>query len=135
MQTYKLLDHTADIQIQAQGSDLPELFSALAYALTDYVFEGQSSLGDENKVINIELAASDHEALLVDWLSKLLYLATVDKLRLRALEKIEIEGAKLKAQAKFCQCWPTRDVKAITYHALKIEPVPEGVQAVVTLDI
>lgn len=140
---YRTFEHTADLGIETWGIDLAEVFSNAAKALFSEMT--RRSL-PEPKVgpIDIKVEASDLEDLLVRWLSELLFLSETKKITFTRfvilnIEKINSEE-KIKLEAKvwgvdFSEATPELAVKAITYHALKIEKTENGFLARFVADI
>ncbi|MDI6855629.1 MAG: archease [Candidatus Thermoplasmatota archaeon] len=124
MKKYSFIEHTADIAIRAYGKNLDQCFENAAFAMFDII-------SDTKKVkttgeYKIELKAESLEQLLVDWLSKLLYLHDSNnflfgKFRV-ALDK---ERKNLRAQVwgeKFDRNrhFVGKEIKAVTYHMLEV---------------
>jgi SHS2 domain-containing protein len=83
----------------------------------------------------VALAAGDLPALLVDWLSELLYLADTGSFVPERLDRLELAGATLEATVAGHGGRPSPLVKAVTYHGLVVEPVEGGWHARVVLDV
>jgi SHS2 domain-containing protein len=87
----------------------------------------------------IAIAGDDREYLLFDWLKELLYRFDADHLLFCRFE-VKVNDAGLTAAAwGEPQDWerhvPNHEVKAITYHGLKVEQTPDGWLAEVIVDI
>ena len=133
MKRFEEIEHTADWAFRAYGHDLQELFANAAYALS--ALEGVAD-APATVTRQVHVSGIDYEALLVNWLSELLYLQetrsetyarfTIEYLTPTALHAT-IDGAPAGPLNKF--------IKAITYHDLKIEQMPEGWQATVVVDV
>lgn len=127
---YQIIDHTADIVIRASGKDLDNAFENAAYALFDTMCD--ASKVRPLKVKKVELTSDDIEQLLVDWLSRLLFICDVDDM-LYSEFRVEISGTSLKAVMKGEKLDPERhllktDIKAITYHMLEVNRETNTVQ-------
>ncbi|HIG99105.1 MAG TPA: archease, partial [Thermoplasmata archaeon] len=72
MKHYELVEHTADVGIKAFGKTVAEAFEHAARGMFDIITD--ESPIDPVGQYDIELEAPDREQLLVDWLSKLLFL-------------------------------------------------------------
>ncbi len=132
---YELIDHTADVLVRTSGKTMNEAFGNAAYALFDTMCD--ASAVKPLKIKKVECEAPDLEQLLVDWLSRLLFLCDVDDMLFSEFE-VEIEGTKLKARIMGEKLDPKihhlkTDVKAITYHMLEVDPETNSIQ--VLLDI
>ncbi|MBM4237176.1 MAG: archease [Euryarchaeota archaeon] len=120
---YKLLEHTADSLIKAFGSTVEECFENAAYGMFDQMIDaGRVEL---KKNINIEVAGDDLDSLLYNFLSELLFIFDAKKL---ALAEFEVS---IKDHGLSCTAWgepfdarkhaPKKEIKAVTYHMLKVE--------------
>ncbi len=130
MPRYEVIDHTADIAVRASGKDLNEAFENAAYALFDTMCDASSVKPLKTKKIEIE--SEDREQLLVDWLSRLLFICDVDDMLFSEFE-VKIAGNTLKAVMKGEKLDADRhhlktDIKAITYHMLEVDEASNTVQ-------
>ena len=72
----------------------------------------------------IEILAANLEELIIRWLSELLYLSESKKIILTGFEILELSSEHLRARVrgtsrKYFQV--TTEIKAVTYHELKIQ--------------
>ena len=121
---YRLLEHTADIRIRIQGRSLKELFQNAVYALTDTLTDVRKVKKKTSK--RIRIVAENRELLLVRLLQELLYLFDAKGFLARRLEFIRFDDTMIAARA-----WgerfsprkhpPKTEIKAVTYHGLKVE--------------
>lgn len=118
---YRLLDHTADIQIQAFGSTIDEMFENSAFALFEQIADTGSIRPKGEEKISLE--SGSLEALLVDFLNELVFLHST--MRYLFCEfKVHVDGLRLECTAKGEKIDRRRhrlkeDVKAVTYHMLE----------------
>lgn len=127
---YQLIDHTADILVTTTGKDMNEAFENAAYALFDTMCDASSV--EPLTVKKVECEAGDLGQLLVDWLSRLLFLCDVDDMLFSEFE-VRITGTKLTARIKGEAMDAEKhqlktDVKAITYHMLEVDESKNSVQ-------
>lgn len=135
---YRLLEHTADMGIEAQGATLDALFIGAACGLREVLF-GQSCPVEERQRLKVALDADDTEELLVAWLGEILYLVgqrgfcpavfKIEKIGSRSLRGAIIGEFQREGLA------PLREVKAVTYHRLCVERHKGGWRARVYLDL
>jgi SHS2 domain-containing protein len=135
---YEQTDHTADIGLKIFGNSLPDLFANAAYALCD-------TLTDISKVSPVTkqtfcLQRDTTEELLVEWMGALLYTFETEDLLFSRFNIISINKNSLSAEAEgefFNSAVHAikNEVKAVTYHKLKIEEKSGLWQAEVVLDI
>lgn len=130
---FKEIEHTADWALEVWAPDLSSLFTQAAkgmYWLMDV------DLAPENRVERvIELEGTDSEDLLVAFLSELLYFGENEGLAFDRYD-VTVDGDSLRAH---CQGAPvlrqSKEIKAVTYHNLKIRQTPEGCQVVIVFDV
>jgi SHS2 domain-containing protein len=135
---YELFDHTADVGLRVTAPDLPRLFCEAAEGLFSVIVE-EIPRGVSSRRLDFRLEAERAEFLLVDWLSELLYVFDTRRLLLDAFE-VDLRGNGLTAAALARPLDENRDrllreVKAVTYHGLRLEPTASGWLAEVILDI
>ena len=135
---YRQLPHTADLAWQIRGDSLPELFENAACALVSTMTDRRYLRRLEKREIEVE--SPDREALLVDWLNRLLYLFDVEGFLGREFQLDTLTDQRLEATAWGEVFDPERHpektaIKAATYHHLEIVPRGAGWQATVILDL
>ena len=135
---YEFFDHTADLGLRVRSTSLNGLFEDAAKALFAAIVDGLDSVRRENE-LEIEIVGTDREYLLFDWLRELLYRFEVDHVLLSKFQ-VEVGEAGLKAKAwgepiDAARHVLSHEVKAITYHALRVERVGEEWIAEVIVDI
>ncbi len=133
MNRYEELDHTADWAFRAFGNDLKELFENAAYALfaLEGALDAQSTLTRE-----IRVAGIDREALLVNWLSELLFFQETKRETYQTFNITKLTETDLEATVHGAQTQPiTKFIKAVTYHDLKIEQKEKSWEATVVVDV
>jgi SHS2 domain-containing protein len=143
---YRYLEHSTDAIVQAHGSSLDELFENSAMGLVNIMF-------DIDKVENRQsetIVASDEnlENLLFDWLEKVLLKIFIEQIVLsrfsiRVFEKhtnLEEKRYFLEAQVggekvNYDKHNYKIEIKAITYHELKIQRTDTGYVATFLVDL
>lgn len=135
---YETFDHTADIGLRIIAPDLDTLFADAARGLFSLIVENLEEVRPVREV-NFFIEGEDKAFLLFDWLSELLY--TFDSERLVFSEfEVEVAGPGLTALSKgepldLGRHRVSHEVKAITYHGLKVEQTKDGWLAEVIVDI
>ena len=140
MDKYRFLPHTADGKFQAFGATLEEAFGNAALAVASLVWDWEKI---EPKVRHfVHVRGIDREQVLVKFLGEILYLfetkrfllGRVDGLRIRP----EFAGVSLEALLRGDVLAENHelhgDVKAVTYHELKIEEC-DGFTVQVVVDL
>lgn len=131
---------TADAAFRAFGADPKELFAACGAALFSAIIDLEVVGATSERAVTLK--TEDYETLLYDWLSELVYLKDVKRelysvflvdiaregeLRLTAT----VRGEKIDSSKHITKT----DVKAVTYHRLKVEQTGSGWEAFVVLDL
>ncbi len=75
---YEILEHRADLKIRAFGKTKEELFSNMLSGMSENMKPELQKPGEKTKR-KIKLSSFDFQALLVDFLSEILYLSQVNK--------------------------------------------------------
>ncbi len=135
---YRQLPHTADLAWRIRGESLPELFENAAAALVATMTDRRYIRRREKRPIEVE--SIDREALLVDWLNRLLYLFDVAGFLGREFHVTSLTDRDLRGSARGERFDPERHpektaIKAATYHHLEIVRRDGGWQATVILDL
>jgi SHS2 domain-containing protein len=137
---HELFEHTADLGIRVVAPDRDTLFREAAEALFDAIAERSSVLevpGAGRRSFAIEGRRLDY--LLVDWLGELLYVFDTERLLLHDFV-VRVDDDGLRAAAAPVPLDPERhrllhEVKAVTYHRLRVELTDHGWLAEVIVDI
>ena len=134
---YQLLDHTADIGMAVYGTNLKELYSNSAFAMFDLITD-TSRVKPKNSMV-IEVEGNNPDELMVNWLSELLYILESRSLLLIEFDILEIDQNRLKAEVRGEPYDPARheyftEIKAATYHQLKIEKIDDRWKAQIIFD-
>jgi SHS2 domain-containing protein len=135
---YRLLEHTADMGIEAWADSLDALFIAAARGLQEILF-GQAGSAEGHRQLKVELQAEDEEELLVAWLGEVLFLVqqrgfcpaffVIEEIGRQKLKGSLVGGYQQEGSG------PLREVKAITYHLLRVLHRDNRWQARVYLDL
>jgi SHS2 domain-containing protein len=135
---YELFEHTADLGLRVRAADLNTLFAEAAECLFSAVLEDIGSVRPEN-AITVEIAGTDREFLLFDWLRDLLLRFDADHMVFgKFAVNVRDDGLTGTAWGEAVDASRhllAHEVKAITYHALKVEKTADGWLAEVIVDI
>ena len=134
---YRIIEHTADVGIEAEGRNLEEAFEETAKGMFAIITDGSKIEAREERRIEIP-NEGDEEMLLVDWLSELLYIHDVEGLVFGEFN-VSI-GEKLVGIAYGEEYSREKhgygvEIKAVTYHMLEIKRDKKGVLIKVLFDI
>jgi len=135
MKRFELLEHTADIKMRVFGTSIEEVFKNAAYGMACIQKEG---IEDQELKIQktIEIESIDIESLLVDFLSEILTLSDTYQEAYPKVSNIKIKDKKINAEILgFSVDHFDEDIKAATYHEVKIEEKNRKWEAEVIFDI
>lgn len=134
---YEVLPHTADLKIRAVGKTLPELFVSAAQGMFSLMVEDPKLLErGEGFSREVKVKAMDHEALIVEWLQELLGIADIENVYLDKFKISELDDTHVSTQVSGSRVNGfATEIKAVTYHDLKIEQTPEDYSTEITFDI
>jgi SHS2 domain-containing protein len=135
---YETFEHTADLGLRVRAADLNTLFAEAASCLFSAIVEDPGTVVAREQV-DVQLPGDDVEYLLFDWLKALLYRFDAEHLLLSRFA-VQVGAAGLKGSAWGELLDPARhelahEVKAITYHGLRVERTGDGWLAEVIVDI
>jgi SHS2 domain-containing protein len=135
---HEFFEHTADLGIRVRAADLDALFIEAAQALFEAVVEDLGTVVAADK-LEVQVNGSDREYLLFDWLKELLYRFDAEH---RLFSRFEVH---VRADGLTGAAWGEpldrarhelgHEVKAITYHGLRVEQTPDGWLAEIIVDI
>jgi SHS2 domain-containing protein len=135
---YETFEHTADLGLRVRAADLPTLLAEAGKGLASMIVANleEVRLVEQRK---IEIDGSDRDYLVFDWLSELLYVYETQHLVVRDFQ-VQLTEHGLTANARGEKLDPQRhvldhEVKAITYHQLKLEQTSDGWLLEVIVDI
>ena len=135
---YEIFDHTADLGLRIRAGELNDLFEEAARALFSVIVSDVGEIRPvEEKMLVIE--AEDREELLRDWLAELLYIFHT-KHMIFSQFTAEVGDTKVTGTARGEPIDPARheidaEIKAITYHGLKVQHDKNGWLAEVIVDV
>jgi SHS2 domain-containing protein len=135
---YEIFEHTADLGIRVRAGSPDALFADAARGLFAVMVTNLDAVRTVEEV-RFQLSGDNIEELLHDWLAELLYTFHARRLVLAEFD-VKVSSAGLSAAARGEPIDPSRheidaEVKAITWHELKVERQPEGWEAEVIVDV
>jgi SHS2 domain-containing protein len=135
---YETFEHTADVGIRVRAAELPELFADAARGMFSLMVPNLDEVrGSQSLAFSLE--DDPPEALLRRWLAELLYVFHVRRLVFARFD-VALRPGGLTATAWGEPIDPARhqldvEIKAVTWHGLKLERQAEGWLAEVIVDI
>lgn len=138
MKRYEQLPHTADLAARIYGKTMEELFENAAFAMFDMMGELEGLSLEEEKLI--ELEAPDKESLLILWLNELLFSFFEDGViysdfKINKLTETNLSASAVGARMDKSSGVLQKEIKAATYHDLKINKAGKGFEVTVVFDI
>ncbi len=136
--TYETFEHTADLGLRIRAADLNTLFAEAACGLFEMIVPRLASVRPVESV-DIEVRGQISDLLLFDWLNELLY--TYESRRLLLAEfDVTVSDSGVTATCRgeridLARHQLDHEVKAITYHCLKLEQTDDGWLAELIVDI
>lgn len=135
---YETFEHTADLGLRIRAPDLDALFAEAAQALFAVIVEDLQTIEPRQR-FDIQLTGDDREYLLFDWLKELLYRFDSEhwlygRFEVRVTEN-GLTGSAWGEMLDRGRHELNHEVKAITYHGLRVEQTADGWLAEVIVDI
>ncbi len=126
---YETFDHTADLGLRIRATDLDSLFAEAGIALFAAIVDDLETVRPERR-LDIELAGNDREYLLFDWLNELLFRWDIEHVLFSRFQvRVRADGLSGSAWGEpldHSRHLLGHEVKAITYHRLRVEQTAEG---------
>jgi SHS2 domain-containing protein len=128
---FEIIEHTADIGIEATGRDLAELFENAAAGMFEIMADTGSLAPGESVKVEVAPGAPAADELLVAWLEELIFISETRALLFQYAE-VERAGDGRVSGTVFGESLDVNrgavrdEVKAVTYHQLRVEELPEG---------
>ena len=132
---YEIIEHTADVGIEAGDSTLEGVFEQVAHGLFEILGAWEPGTGD---TVELKLEPADDGGLLVDWINELLYIQDTRDIVFTQLDVAKIDRQGLSATIGIKPRATVLDgtaVKAATYHRLSVEERDGSWSARVYLDV
>ncbi|MHC4178437.1 MAG: archease [Planctomycetota bacterium] len=135
---YEIFEHTADLGLRIRADDLKGLFEEAARALFSVIVVDFDDVRPVDE-LTLHVEGARRDELLRDWLAELLYVFHTRHLLLVQFD-VRLDQTGLTAIARGEPVDPDRheldaELKAVTYHGLKVEQRPDGWLAEVIVDV
>jgi len=135
---YEQIDHTGDIGLKIYGESLEELFENAATGMFSIIADLRKVRPEIKRDVQVE--GGDLQQLLVNWLSELNFLFCTEGNLFCQFKVTELAENHMQAIAQGEVYDPTRhnlftEIKAVTYHQLKIEREGQTWKAQVIFDL
>ena len=139
---FRFIEHTADIAFEVESKTIVNLFKDSALALRETACEIRKHIGREE--LTIECIEESLEPLLVQFLNELNFLIHTKKWIFNSIRKLDIVQSGNKFHLN-CQlfggeinsnnCELKAEIKAVTFHQMKIEKRKDNFFTRIVLDI
>jgi len=135
---WRLLDHTADLGIEVDGSSLEELFSRAGEAIFELMVDLDTVETLESR--NLVIEGADLPDLWINFLREVLYLWGGEGLLMKKVHVTNLTDTSLEATLDG-EPYDSRrhdlnmEIKAVTYHQAEVVRTPEGWKGKVIFDV
>lgn len=135
---YRMMDHTADLGLVIDGTDLSDLFTNAAYALFEQLCEKNVPQTVVERTVAI--SGEDLPDVMINWMRELLYFWNGEQLLLHEVAVNAVTDCQVQAVVGLYPFDPSQhrilaEIKAVTYHQVRVGKVPQGWKARVILDV
>ena len=135
---FELFEHTADLGLRVRAPDLAALFRDAARGLFAIVVEPEPH-GEPIGRREFAIDGGSYDYLLFDWLNELLFVFDAQRVLLGGFDVTVTERGLMAFASEFDlgggEYRLLHEVKAITYHGLRVEKTSGGWLAEVIVDI
>ena len=130
---YREIEHTADWELEVWAPDMTGLMEQAALGM--YKLMGVQVSSSQSETRSLKCTAPDNESLLVSFLSELLYYCDMDEIVFQEFNfstddqgvSVELTGVPLQSIDK--------EIKAVTYHNLKVQNTGSGYLVRIVFDV
>lgn len=135
---YHLIDHTADFGIHVFGADPGTLFVNAALATIEQVTDLSNIQASQSVAVSVD--GADWPDLMVNWLREVLYLWNGREMLPARVVIENISERHLNARLDVEAFVPGRhfirqEIKAVTYHQIRVDTGPDGWESKIIFDI
>jgi SHS2 domain-containing protein len=139
-QPWEDLGHTADVGVRVRGASAAEALARLALAFGTLLTGGDAPRPEREERVATSGAGGGLEGAAVGLLRELLYRFATERLVPAEVEVHRVDAGGAEATVGFARYDPARhaegaDVKAVTWHAARLEPEGSGWVGQVVFDI
>ena len=135
MSAHEFIPHTAELALRISAASLPGVYAEACCALGELLIAEAGNRGEAQER-TVSIASVDDEALLVDLLNELIYLAETARWAPRAARVVRHDagGLSVRMGGVALRRAPSR-IKSATHHGLRFDTSDAGVTAVVIFDV
>ncbi|HDL18855.1 MAG TPA: archease [Bacteroidetes bacterium] len=134
----ELLDHTGDTGLKIWGGTMEDIFILAARGMFSVIYDVGKVAPRQSR--SVELKAESDSELFVRWLNHLNFLFATENLLFCRFDLFEIKNHFLTATVSGEEFSAAKheifsEIKAVTYHQLKLEQIKDGWYAQVVFDV
>ena len=123
---YREIEHTADVGLELEASDLKAAFEVTAASMFDLICDLDSVGGGVRRTVRIRAREGDLENMMVRWLTELLFVFESERLLLSRFDVSKLTSDALEADVvgeRFDRDrHPVKlEIKAATYHDMVVD--------------
>ncbi|MBI5573362.1 MAG: archease [Elusimicrobia bacterium] len=133
---FETINHTSDVGIIAYGKTPGKIFENAAFGMFSLITDIEKV--SEKILISVSIDAHDNEELLITFLNELLYYYSTKKVLFKRFDILKINETHLDANISGEQISThviSNDIKAATYHNMKIEKITDGYKTQIIFDV
>ncbi len=135
---YEQLEHAGDIRIKVLGNSLKDLFVNAGYALFDLITDADKITTELAETVDV--SGIDKEELIVNWLSELNFLFVTEgkvfcKFELNRFSETDLTATVLGEKFNSHKHRLKNEIKAVTFHNLRIEQKGKNWETKIVFDI
>jgi SHS2 domain-containing protein len=130
---YEEKEHTADWELHVWGENLSTLLTQAATGMN--ALAGIRLDNSRRASRSLSLNFSDAEELLVSFLSEVLFIAEMEGMGFDEFELSFSDGQMTARLSGAPIISFNKEIKAVTYHNLRIETSPQGLEAYIVFDV
>ncbi|RLG45972.1 MAG: archease [Thermoproteota archaeon] len=139
--SYEYVEFGGDVSFIARGRSLNELFRQAALAMYEIMVDVEKV--DKVEEIVLELRSPDLSLLLHDWLGELLFITDTKRLVFsdflvnitKENSEYSLKGKALGEMLNLSKHNPKTEIKAVTYHSLRVQRSGDLWEGTVVLDL
>lgn len=130
---YREHAHTADWELEVWAPDYETLFEQAARGM--FAISGARGIPNTPQLRSLTIEAADYESLLVNFLQELLYLSEMENFYANGYD-LKVEPYKLQANLLGASlAGLEKEIKAVTYHNLRIISNQDRLQVGIVFDV
>lgn len=133
--SHQLLESTLELGFRIRAPSFAELLAEAGRTLSE-VMRGEGPVSRDPHWRDLEVHSVNREALLVDWLNELIFIAETEKWIPDEIQIASVSHSTLRARARGLLVDDAQaQIKAATFHGLTIKDLADGLEVEIVLDV